>query len=324
VTDDAVDKREHADGVGDDEQAPTGEPTVPAAEAPPTVTAGGERDADSDSALITITLLGGLRVHWHPEPGATDSPREITGALQPRTKELLVLLGLYPDGASRETLVSALWGQDSPSRPTNALHTALSRMRSALATATDGAVGDIVSAGNGRYQLDPARVRVDYWRFAHAVAARRAAATDAARVDAYRDVVDAYGGPLAEGMTCEWIEPAREAIRRDAIDAVAALARALVDSDPQQTLDLLEVARTFDPHNELLYRDIMRLQKRLGRLDAIPRTLTLLTTRLAEIDAAPTPQARGLAARLGQRHEDVPASPASPGLRSDRGRSAAG
>ncbi|WP_246037634.1 BTAD domain-containing putative transcriptional regulator [Saccharothrix texasensis] len=322
VTDAAVDERKYVGEVGDDEPAPTSEPTTAAAQAAPTVTPGGEQDVNS--ALITITMLGGLRVHWHSGPGATDSPREITGALQPRTKELLVLLGLHPDGATREALVSALWGQEPPSRPTNALHTALSRMRSALATATNGAVGDIVSVGNGRYQLDPARVRVDYWRFAQAIAARRTAATDSARVDAYRDVVNAYGGPLAEGMSAEWIEPAREAIRRDAIDAVAALARALVDSDPQQTLDLLEVARTFDPHNELLYRDIMRLQERLGQLDAIPRTLTLLTTRLAEVDAAPTPQARGLAARLGQRHEDVPVGPANSGSRRDHGRSAAG
>jgi DNA-binding SARP family transcriptional activator len=315
-TDDAANKRQHPGEVSDDEQTPTGELTTPAARTPSPLD-------DTNSALITITVLGGLRVHWHPEPGADDEPREITGTLQPRTKELLVLLGLHPDGATREALVSALWGQDPPSRPTNALHTALSRMRSALATATDGAVGDIVSASNGRYQLDPTHVRVDYSRFAHAVAARRAAATDQARVDAYRDVVNTYGGPLADGMSNEWIEPAREAIRRDAIDAVAALARALVESDPQQTLDLLEVARAFDPHNELLYRDIMRLQERLGQLDAIPRTLTLLTTRLAEVDATPTPQARGLATRLGQRHEDVPAGPARSHPQGDRGRTAA-
>jgi DNA-binding SARP family transcriptional activator len=301
-----------------DEPASSGNPV---AETPPTTTSSGEQD--TSPALITVTVLGGLRVHWHPEPGATGDAREITGTLQPRTKELLVLLALHPDGATRETLVSTLWGQDPPARPTNALHTALSRMRSTLAAATNGTVTDIVSASNGRYQLDPASVRSDYWRFAHAVAARRAASTDSARVDAYRNVVNSYGGPLAEGMSNEWIEPAREAIRRDAIDAVAALARALVDSDPQQTLDLLEVARAFDPHNELLYRDIMRLQERLGQLDAIPRTLTLLTTRLAEIDAAPSPQARGLAARLGQRHEDGSAGTASAQTQGERGRSAA-
>jgi hypothetical protein len=67
----------------------------------------------------------------------------------------------------------------------------------------------------------------------------------------------------------------------------------------------------------------MRLQERLGQLDAIPRTLTLLTTRLAEVDAAPTPQACGLAARLGQRHEDGSAGATSAQAQGERGRSAA-
>ncbi|WP_217280543.1 BTAD domain-containing putative transcriptional regulator [Kibdelosporangium persicum] len=319
-----ADHNQHT-GEVNDEPAPAGEPTMTAAQTPPPVR--GNHQAGTNSAAIMITVLGGLRVHWTPEPDATGTAdrqgREITGALQPRTKELLVLLALHPDGATREMLVSALWGQDPPTRPTNALHTALSRLRSALTTATGGVVTDIVSVDNGRYQLHPAMVQVDYWRFAHAVAARRAASTEQARVAAYREVVNSYGGPLADGMGWEWIEPAREAIRRDAIDAVAALARALVDSDPQQTLDLLEVARAFDPHNELLYRDIMRLQERLGQLDAIPRTLNLLTTRLAEIDAAPTPEARGLAARLGQRRDHRPPAPARSTTLGERGRSAA-
>ncbi|WP_233438639.1 BTAD domain-containing putative transcriptional regulator [Actinokineospora spheciospongiae] len=309
----------------DDEPTPTAKPVppapaTPAPAAPPTLTVTGEEDANP---TVTITVLGGLRVHWHRHPDTDDTPREITEALQPRTQELLVLLSLHPDGVTRDRLVSALWSEEPPARPTNALHTALSRMRHALATATDAAVTDIVSVGNGRYRLDPATVRVDYHRFARAVAARRAASTDAARITAYREVIDSYGGPLAEGMEHEWIEPAREAIRRDAIDAVAALARALIDSDPHQTLDLLEIARSFDPHNELLYRDIMRLQQRLGQLDAIPRTLTLLTTRLAEIDTAPTPQAHDLATRLAHRHNDNPTT-ATTTTPNNHGHSAAG
>jgi DNA-binding SARP family transcriptional activator len=284
-----------------------------------------EGKAETAGALITITVLGALRVRWQPD---SDSEREITGVLQPRTRELLVLLALHPGGTTRDTLVSALWGEDPPARPTNALHTALSRLRRDLTEATGGAVTDIASADNGHYRLDPATVDVDYWRFENAVATRRAAATDAERIAAYRDVVNSYGGPLAEGMSkIEWIEPAREAIRRDAIDAVSGLARALVEHDPQQTLDLLEVARAFDPHNELLYRDIMRLQERLGQLDAIPRTLTLLSTRLAEVNEQPTPQARGLAARLGGRRDhdpsEHPAGPGQPAARGARGRSAA-
>jgi DNA-binding SARP family transcriptional activator len=304
--------------VGGDEPAPTGEHGTIAATSSPHATPVGVPAPTPDTAPepmsvpITIAVLGPLRVHWNPDPRnhtATDSDRqgrEITGVLQPRTRELLVLLALHPEGITREALVSTLWGEDPPARPTNALHTSLSRLRHALAAATDQAVTDIAVVGNGRYQLDPATVTVDYWRFAHAVAARRAAATEHERVDAYRQVINSYRGPLAEGMTTEWIDPAREAIRRDAIDAVAALARSLVETDPQQTLDLLEVARAFDPHNELLYRDIMRLQDRLGQHDAIPRTLTLLTTRLAELNEAPSPQARGLATRLSQRRDGTP------------------
>jgi hypothetical protein len=70
-----------------------------------------------------------IHEYWNPEPDTTDQQaREITGMLQPRTKELLALPALHPDSATRETLISALWGQDPRARPTSALHTALSRM----------------------------------------------------------------------------------------------------------------------------------------------------------------------------------------------------
>jgi DNA-binding SARP family transcriptional activator len=238
----------------------------------------------------------------------------VTAAFQPRLRELLVFLALHPDGASREALIAALWATSPPDKTTNAMNTSLSRLRRALAAATHGTVTDVVLVGEGRYRLNPELVDVDYWSFATAVAERRAVATDQQRVAAYRCIVDTYRGPLADGLSTEWIETARESIRRDAIDAVAALARALVDHDPQQTLDLLEIARAFDPHNELIYRDIMRLQERLGQLDAIPRTLTLLTTRLAEVNDQPTHQTVDLAERL-RRRRDTPSDPA----RNDRG-----
>ena len=150
-------------------------------------------------------------------------------------------------------------------------------------------------------------------------------------------MIDSYTGVLADGLSTEWIETARESIRRDALEAVAALARALVATDPTQTLELLEVARAFDPHNEVLYRDIMRLQARLDRPDAIPRTLRLLTTRLAELSEAPSPDTVDLADRLSRRRAatefsqlDSPAAPPAPTSRrsgsppSDSRRPAAG
>ncbi|PWK84503.1 DNA-binding SARP family transcriptional activator [Lentzea atacamensis] len=277
---------------------------------------------EASSAPLRVSVLGPPRVWWRSAPATPDgetAEREITSAFQPRLRELLVFLALHPDGASREALIAALWATSPPERTTNAMNTALSRLRRAVAAATGNVLSDLVVVGEGRYRLDPELVEVDYHHFAAAVAARRAAVTDADRVEAYRRIVDSYTGPLADGLSTDWIETAREAIRRDAIDAVAALARALVEDDPQQTLDLLEIARAFDPHNELIYRDIMRLQERLGQLDAIPRTLTLLTTRLAEVDDRPTHQAVDLADRLRRRHD----APGEPG-RADRGHSRAG
>ncbi|MEV5301142.1 transcriptional regulator [Amycolatopsis methanolica] len=263
---------------------------------------GNQQDA---LAPLRVTVLGPVRVWWRPRPAqaAEGVENEVTSAFQPRVRELLVFLSLHPDGVSREALIAALWPASPPEKTTNALNTSLSRLRRAIGAATDGALSDVVVTGEGRYRLDPGLVEVDYHRFAAAVAARRAATNQQDRIDANRRAVESYAGPLADGMSTEWLETARESIRRDAIDAVAALARALVDEDPQQTLDLLEIARAFDPHNELVYRDIMRLQERLGQLDAIPRTLILLTTRLAEVDDQPSPQTISLAERLQRRHD---------------------
>ncbi|MFD4248289.1 transcriptional regulator [Amycolatopsis thermoflava] len=263
----------------------------------------GDHDGEHSHAPFRISVLGPVRMWWRPGPETAES--ETTAAFQPRIRELLVFLAVHPDGVSREALIAALWPASPPEKTTNALNTSLTRLRRALTTATAGALSDVVLAGEGRYRLNPDLVDVDYHHFAAAVSERRAAANQHDRIAAYRRIVDSYTGPLADGLSTEWIETARESIRRDAIDAVAALARTLVEHDPQQTLDLLEIARAFDPHNELIYRDIMRLQERLGQLDAIPRTLTLLTTRLAEIDDRPTPQAIALAERLRRRHDGV-------------------
>ncbi|MGH3857124.1 MAG: BTAD domain-containing putative transcriptional regulator [Pseudonocardiaceae bacterium] len=278
--------------------------------------------SDASLAPITLTVLGRLQVHWTPDPtsatgeggaGVDGAVREIAAVFPPRQRELLVFLALHPDGVHRDVLVAGLWQGNAPQRPTNALNTALSRLRRSVTQATGGAISDLIVIGDNRYHLDPCLVAVDYWRLRDAVTARRAAGSDRERLAAYQQIVDCYRGCLAEGLDTEWIDAPREATRRDALDAVAALARALVDADPQKTLDLLETARVFDPHNELLYRDIMRLQQRLGHLDAIPRTLTLLITRLAEIDETPTPQALALAAGLQQRHDTEHADPRAPG-----------
>ncbi|UUV28575.1 LysM peptidoglycan-binding domain-containing protein [Amycolatopsis roodepoortensis] len=254
-------------------------------------------------APLVLTVFGAPALHWRPGPGQAEAePRELSN----RPLELLVFLAVHPGGVSRDAIVDALWPNEPPRNPASVLRTILSRIRRALDSATSGTVGELVLAEHGQYRLDPAVVEVDYWSFADVVTRRRAAGTAERRADAYEAIVAHYGGVLADGMDSDWLIAAREVTRRDALDAVAALARARVEADPDYTLDLLETARAFDPHNELLYRDIMRLQHTLGRHDAISRTLDLLRTRLAEIDTTPTADTVDLAQRLRARERGIP------------------
>lgn len=274
------------------------------------------QDDEITRSLITIRVFGPPRLLFHnrqpigtrdttadvPEHHAATITEDITTQLQPRTRELLVYLALHPDGATREALAAALYPSGPLSTTGNALNSTLTRLRRAITDATDGAVRDLVVAHDGLVQLDHTIVATDYAAFDDALTARRTADTDADRTQAEHLIVASYHGSLADGMTAEWIETARDSIRRTALDAAANLARTVVHTDPQRTLDLLEIARTLDPHNEPLYRDIMRVQARTGRLDAVSRTLALLTTRLAEVGETPTPDTAALAARLVRAH----------------------
>ncbi|MEV8609522.1 BTAD domain-containing putative transcriptional regulator [Amycolatopsis sp. NPDC051373] len=256
---------------------------------------------------LTLAVFGAPALHWRPGPEHPQTePRDLSGELSSRPVELLVFLAVHPGGVSRDAIVDALWPDEPPRNPASVLRTVLSRIRRTLDAATHGAVGQLVLAEHSQYRLDPAVVEVDYWGFADAVTRRRTAGTSERRADAYEAIVAHYGGALADGLDSDWLVAAREATRRDALDAVAALARAHVTTDPDYTLDLLETARAFDPHNELLYRDIMRLQHTLGRHDTISRTLSLLQTRLAEIDAVPTADTVDLAQRLRARDTGIP------------------
>ncbi len=258
-------------------------------------------------ASLTLVVFGTPTLHWHRNPAQSDTDtHNLSGELSSRPIELLVYLAVHPGGVSRDGIVDALWPDQPPRNPASVLRTVVSRIRRTLDTATRGAVSDLILAEHGHYRLDPAVVEVDYWSFADAVTARRTATTPQRRSGAYEAIVAHYGGPLAEGLDSEWLVAARESTRRDALEAVAALARARVDDDPDYTLDLLETARAFDPHNELLYRDIMRMQHTLGRHDGISRTLTLLRTRLVEVDLKPTADTVDLARRLLEHGTGIP------------------
>jgi DNA-binding SARP family transcriptional activator len=266
--------------------------TTPAKPAPSPTNAANTRH---EHHALTLSILGPPQLRQHAN--ATDSA-DITARVTPRQLELLVLLALHPDGITRDLLAATLWPDTPRERPFSTLNTSLARLRTAISQATDGRISDFTVQHANRYTLDHDLVGVDYWHLAEALTVSRTATGEAERDTARRDIVAAYRGELAEGLSADWIETPRQALRRDALDAATHLARLVVNDDAQQALSLFETARGFDPYNEQLYQDIMRLQRRLGRPDAIGRTLELATTRLAEIDESPSPDTIALAARL--------------------------
>ncbi|OXR39859.1 hypothetical protein B7C42_08071 [Nocardia cerradoensis] len=249
--------------------------------------------AATNGRLLRVQLFGPTQL-WLDAAGGQRT--EITGRLQPQSLELLAVLALHPGGVTRDELLEALWSGHLPAKPNNALTNALSRLRIALgsATGTDGHATVQATQGRARYRLDPAHVRVDYWDFTEAVTARRRATNNEDRAAACQRIIDIATAPLAPDLRQPWIEPMREATRRDALNALGWLASHTVTTDPRTTLNMLETAAETDPYNEALWQDILRLHAKLGEYDALTRTYTLLSRKLTEIDATPSRETQQL------------------------------
>ncbi|MEV0220725.1 BTAD domain-containing putative transcriptional regulator [Streptomyces sp. NPDC050704] len=244
---------------------------------------------------LRLTVLGRMHLTHHQHDG--DEHADLSAALAPKQREVLAYLAVHQDGARRESLTTAIWPEAPKDRPYNSFHATLSQLRRALRTATHDALSDITIHADGHYALDRNLITVDLWQLRDALQASRHGSDDERRRAAVERAVELYSGDLAADLSAEWLEGPREALRRDVLDAVSALVR-ILRGEPEQALALLERARTLDPYNEAIYRDIARFQAHLGQHDAVARTFTLLTTKLAEIDEQPSPETTALYAPL--------------------------
>jgi DNA-binding SARP family transcriptional activator len=266
-------------GTGPPARSPAGTddaaPSAPLSSGtPPAATVPGSAKA------VEITMLGTLRI----AAGGAD----IRGGLR-KARELLAYLALHPDGVSGEAISEALWPDSDPRYAARQRHLALRKARDILRTATGLPRPMFIILASERYRLDPALAGADLWRFDAALARARAAASDGAQLAALRQAAALYQGPLADGSGYDWAERYAEQARRRALDALARIADLLQPADPEQALQALETAIAHDPYNEAVYQKIMHLQARLGRPDAVTRTLRLLQARLAELDLSPDP-----------------------------------
>ncbi|MFE6611997.1 BTAD domain-containing putative transcriptional regulator [Amycolatopsis sp. NPDC057786] len=290
-------------------ESETTEPSPPEASNHPRPSAA-QRDDDQTTAPrpatdpapvppLHLQVLGRLHL-----TRVTPEPRDLIAVLAPRQREILVYLALHRDGRRRETLSAALWPEAPGERPYNSFHATLSQLRRSLRQASNDDTFDIIVNQDSHYRLDQTILTADLWRLQDAItASRRTSATEA--VEASNRVTELYRGDLAEGITADWIDGPREALRRDVLDTLSTLIRKLRTDNPEQALALLEQARRLDPYNEAIYRDLMRLQARLDQHDSIPRTLHLLTTSLAELNQRPARSTLSLADALQQPRKNI-------------------
>ncbi|WP_425838353.1 hypothetical protein [Streptomyces fractus] len=256
--------------------------------------------AESSSRALTLAVMGPVRLTHHPRRGADDN--DLTRSLAPKQREILAYLALHRHGARREALIAAIWPDAPSEHPYNSFHATLSQFRRTLRTATGDEISNIVHHLDGRYVLDHGQVSVDLWELQDSLhEAGTAGKNDELRRDALERGTGLYAGDFATDIVSEWCEAPREALRRDVLDGLAALTRDVSASDPHQALVLLERSRSFDRYNEAIYRDIARVQARLGLQAEIPRTLSLLSATLAEVDEEPCRETIALCEALQRR-----------------------
>jgi predicted ATPase/DNA-binding SARP family transcriptional activator len=180
---------------------------------------------------VRIGLLGPLDVRAG-EPGAERSV-ELAGA---RLRGLLIRLAVdVPRPVSQATLVEALWGEEPPLDPANALQSLVSRLRRGLGDA------ELVVQLPGGYRLNVERDDVDMHRFADAARrgrdALRSGHVDAA-ADILRDALDCWHGRTPEGWG-------------DTTDSTAHQAR-LCEQRLDVTADLLEAEIALHRHDDVI------------------------------------------------------------------------
>jgi predicted ATPase/DNA-binding SARP family transcriptional activator len=237
---------------------------------------------------MQIRVLGPVEVlvegHTRPLPAAGE-------------RELLALLAL---AAGRVVgvpeLVDALWGEQLPANPGNALQVRVSKLRRAL---TAAGLGDVLLTRPPGYLLDVDPLSVDALRFADLVATARAAADTDPQTAArgYREALALWRGtPLAEFAETRWAGP--EAARLTQLQLAARVE--LIDLElaagrHTEVVGELEALTAAHPLHEPLHGRLMLALYRAGRqADALAAYQQARAVLDAELGLTPGTELRDL------------------------------
>nr|WP_239067776.1 BTAD domain-containing putative transcriptional regulator [Actinomadura bangladeshensis] len=275
----------------------TGTPPEPAPESAHSLVPPPRPSAEGHQAPARLQVLGPVLLH------TADGP--ITSGMRKCAKQLLAYLALHPKGATRDQAIGALWPDLVPESAVIQFNTATTNIRKALRAATGLVEPKYVLHTAGHYRIDPDLIDVDLWQLTTTLMDAEQADDDTERINALAPVSDLYTGEFASGLEYEWANAHREYLRRTVIDALGRFVQLTQQEQPDRALATLERALTYDPYSEPLYREVMRLQARLGRPDAVRRTYQLLGSQLDEIDAEPSEDTHQLMAALSRPKPDA-------------------
>jgi predicted ATPase/DNA-binding SARP family transcriptional activator len=222
---------------------------------------------------LEIRLLGPFEVF------AGGSPANVSGS---KRQGLLALLALRRGRVvAVDSLIDALWGDDLPAAPRNAVQHHVARLRAALGAET------IVASPDGYALADAA---VDALRFEELLAEARSAlrAGDAgAAAESVATAMELWRGPPLHGLTdTAWFsaEARRlDSLRVDALEEQFEAALAL--GDHREIVAALRAALDENPFRERLWGQLMLALYRSGRqpdaLDAFHEARRVLAEELA-------------------------------------------
>jgi two-component SAPR family response regulator len=239
---------------------------------------------------VRIRLLG--------EPAVFDRDGTAITGLRRHARQLLVYLAVHRDGADLPQIMEAFWPTATLRRAGERLSTEAADLRGRIRQAAgDAKVQPVINTG-GRYVLNADLLDIDLWRMSDALRRASNATDPEARVAALREAVDAHTGGLADGHDYDWIEPAREQVRRHGVRARLHLANLIAEHDPADATALAQAAAGLDPYNEEAARQAMRSLARIGDAAGIRTRLQRLRDALDEIDEEPSSETISLAAQL--------------------------
>jgi DNA-binding SARP family transcriptional activator len=230
-------------------------------------------------AQVQVRLLGPYRISVEGD--------EIRKGLRSSARELLAYFLLRPQGATLEAAVDALWPDADQQTGSDRFWTALGNLRSRIRGAT-GAEHPLIERDGEVYRVEDGVFDVDVWRCQAALADARRSSDDGALVEALERAAASYGGEPLEGCYYQWAEPAREELRRRALDALVRLAELRAGrGDREGALAAIEQAIGVDPYAEGLYRRAITLLGQLDRGDVARQLFRQLAARLQDLDVDP-------------------------------------